>query len=731
MMRWWRLQRSGIDRPAVWLGISALFLMVLAPWTARGSDQPLPTFAEVKAAYLPSEARLLDRNGRILAERRVDFKVRRFPWVGLEEISPALQATVISSEDRNFYQHAGVDWAALLAAGLHYLGNDEGKHPRGASTLTMQLAGLLYPDLKPKGRGRSFSQKWDQAWLARELEQTWTKQEILEAYLNLAPYRGEIVGIHAASQILFGKATSALDRHESSLLAALLKGPLAKPSLVAKRACAILSFKPEEQPTTCDELQGLAEMALSLGYAISPENHAPHLAQKFLVEPGARLTTTLESGLQRYAIQSLQEHLSELAGQEVEDGALIVIDNTSGEVLAYVGSNLATSEAFNVDGVQALRQAGSTLKPFLYGLAIESRLLTAASVLDDSPVQLTTPSGLYIPQNYDRDFKGPVSVRTALASSLNVPAVRTLDMVGVERFVQGLRRFGLNSLNRDGRFYGFGLALGGAEVRLVELTNAYRALVNGGLWSSLRFTTDTPAEPSRRVLSEAAAYIVADILADSGARSTTFGFDNPLATRIWTAVKTGTSKDMRDNWCIGFSNRYTVGVWVGNFSGEPMRDVSGVSGAAPIWRDIIDYLHSNARNVERRRPKMVMEQTVLFQPEIEASRRECFIEGTEASEIRLTAYEEVNKGLFAKILYPDEGTIIAVDPDIPRKNQRVQFTARSGDGVSWLIDGKSGGRGNMVWWEPLAGPHQLALADSQGKEIDKVSFVVRGGPVIQ
>jgi len=713
-------------RARVWQRLTACWLLLLAPGLALGGERTLPTFAEVRANYVPSEAWLLDRHGEILVEKRVDLTVRRLPWVGLKEISPVLPALVISAEDRNFYRHTGVDWSALLGSAWSYLNHAEGKHPRGASTLTMQLAGFIDPALQPKGPSRTFAQKWDQARLARKLEKSWSKPEILEAYLNLAPFRGEIVGVQAAAKVLFGKAPGALNRSESLLLAALLKGPLAKPPLVAKRACAILTAWGEEPQASCQELLGLAATVLGHNYMSAP-SLALHLAQRLLAQPGARVATTLDIGLQRFATQALQDHLADLAGREVEDGAVIVLDNASGEVLAYIGSNLETSEAGNVDGVQALRQAGSTLKPFLYALAIEGRQLTAASVLDDSPVQLATPSGLYVPQDYDRDFKGPVTVRTALASSLNVPAVRTLGLVGGEHFVEGLRGFGLESVTKDGRFYGFGLALGGTEVRLAELANAYRTLANGGVWSPLRYTAETPTGPSRRMLAEPAAFIVADILSDRGARAVTFGFDNPLATRTWTAVKTGTSKDMRDNWCVGFSRRYTVGVWVGNFSGEPMRDVSGVSGAAPVWRDIMEYLDNNAQSLKPGVPKGVIEQPVHFIPEIEPTRREWFIKGTEAAEIRLAAYEEDNKGLFAKILYPAAGTIIAIDPDIPESHQKVRLVARSGAAVAWLIDGTAIGTGGSVWWRPVSGLHQLLLTDLQGKELDKVSFVVRGG----
>lgn len=687
----------------------------------------MPTFAEVKAAYLPSEGWLLDRNGEILAEKRLDPQVRRLAWVALAEISPALQATVVASEDRNFYRHGGVDWQAMLASAWRYLGQGEaGRHPRGASTLTMQLAGFLDPALQPRGGRRTLTQKWTQARRARELEQSWRKAEILEAYLNLAPFRGEIVGIGAAARGLFAKAPAALTRPESLLLAALLKGPLAKPSLVGKRACALLDGGEADRQTICRNLAGLAGSALALpGFRLPADNLAPHLAQRMLVQPGARVATTLEIGLQRLAIQALREQLSGLAGREVKDGALIVLDNATGEVLAYVGSNPETSEAGLVDGVQASRQAGSTLKPFLYGLAIEGRQLTAASVLDDSPLQLATPSGLYIPQNYERDFKGPVSVRTALASSLNVPAVRTLGVVGVERFAQGLRSFGLTTLRREGSFYGLGLALGGAEVRLAELANGYRALANGGVWSPLRYAPTDPTGPTRRVLSGPAAFIIGDILADRSARATTFGFANPLATRTWSAVKTGTSKDMRDNWCVGFSRRYTVGVWVGNFSGEPMRDVSGVSGAAPVWRDLISYLENSSANPVPRQPKGVVEQSVHFVPAIEASRDEWFIKGTEVAEIRLAAYQEDHNRLFPRILYPAAGTIIAIDPDIPAGHQRLPLQASGGAEVSWRIDGQLVGQGGTVWWWPVSGTHRVLLQDLQGRELDRLDFVVR------
>ena len=704
----------------------ASFLLVAS--TFLSADHPLPSFSQTKFAYRPSESWLLDRHGEIIAVKRIDTKARRLEWVVLADISPAAQALLLQSEDHRFYQHGGVDWLALLASGGSYVWHVfDGKRPRGASTLTMQLAGFLDHSLAPANAKRTLYQKWQQMLAAREIEKTWSKQEILETYFNLASFRGEMVGIHTATQALFGSEPSALNRSQSLLLMALLKGPTARYELVAQRACALLKATPHENDPDCAALRKLAQFSLDASNQHIPQDSiAPHLAQKLLGQPGVRVTTTLDANLQRYAMQSLRSHLLSLNGQNVKDAAAIVIDNHNGDVLAYVGSSGEMSDAAQVDGVTALRQAGSTLKPFLYGMALHGKQFTAASVLDDSPIQLNTPMGLYIPQNYDRDFKGAVSVRTALASSLNVPAVRTLGLVGVDNFVRTLRTYGLDSLTEDGDHYGFSLALGGVDVRLTELTNAYRALANNGVWRPLRFTPNAHIAQSRRVVSPQAAYIIASILSDKTARAMTFGLENPLATRIWTAVKTGTSKDMRDNWCIGFSSRYTVGVWVGNFNGEPMRDVSGISGAAPIWRNLMDYLHSTVSSTSPQKPHGVIAQEIHFAPPIESARTEWFLNGTESSEIRLSTTGDTSAQAHSRILYPTNGTIIAMDPDIPIKHQRVRFNARGAVAITWHVDGHSIGNGLDVWWTPTGGRHKLALTDPQGEELDSVNFEVRG-----
>jgi penicillin-binding protein 1C len=717
-------------------------MLAVAPTIALASP---PSFADVKTGYVSSEALLLDRHGAPLSELRVNAKVRQLEWVALADVSPAMTAALVAAEDKRFWEHDGVDWTGMAVAAWDSVWRIvDGRRPRGGSTLTMQLAGHLEPALRPKdGDVRTFAQKWDQAEAAFAIERAWTKREILEAYLNLSSYRGELRGLRAATQGLFAKAPDGLDAREAAVLVALLRQPAAKPALVAQRACAVANDV--SASADCDAIRATASMALAGAYRMPPRrNLAPHLAVKLLKTPGARVTTTLDAELQAYAVATLADHLAELAGRGVQDGAIVVLDNATGDVLAWVGSSGATSDAAQVDGVVAPRQAGSTLKPFLYALALDRKLVTAASLVDDSPLAIATERGVYAPQNYDRGFHGAVSVRTALASSLNVPAVRTLDLVGLDRFHDTLRELGFDTLTQPDDYYGASLALGGADVTLLALTNAYRALANGGVRSRTRTVAagtgapmrlpigPDPAE-SRRVLGAAASFVVADILADRGARATTFGLENALATRVWSAAKTGTSKDMRDNWCVGFTSRYTVGVWVGNFSGAPMHDVSGVTGAAPIWRDLVHRLHRDAPSQAPSPPADVERATVAFDPPVERERGEWFVRGTVIATIRATTRPAEEDGddavaSITRIRYPAPDTIVALDPDIPPASQRMAFVASAmPQGLRWTLNGAEiAARGARVLWAPVPGRHVLALEDANGVAVSTAAFEVRG-----
>ncbi len=711
----------------------------------------LPTFDEVCTDFRPSDTVILSTEGEVLQRLRTDATVRRGQWVPLADVSPALRTALVLSEDKRFFEHSGVDWRAASAAAWGNLWN---QRTRGASTITMQLAGLLDGDWRQGPGGRTVVQKLGQTVAAQVLDRRWRKDQILEAYLNLVPFRSELVGIDALSRTLFGKAAHGLDDREAAVAAALVRAPNARPALVAQRACGVLRDM-QQRPgvngarVDCDALDLFTTAALQRRAFDASEGVAPHFARYLLrqrFKDGAavpeRVTSTMRAPLQRFAMQSLQQHLRELRGRNVEDGAVLVLDNATGAVLAWVGSSGALSQASEVDGVLAARQPGSTLKPFLYAQAIAEQRLTAASLVDDSSAQIATSSGLYIPQNYDRQFKGWVSVRQALGSSLNVPAVRTLVMVSPDAFFAQLRRLGL-PLRESGGYYGYSLALGSSEVRLLELANAYRALANGGRVSPVAYAPGARAAFTQ-ALDAGAAFIVGDILADANARVPTFGSDSVLNTRFWSAVKTGTSKDMRDNWAMGWSQRYTVGVWVGNAGGSPMHDVSGSSGAAPIWADVMAWLHRAAPSHAPRPPAGVLRQPVRFDggaDRLESPREEWFVRGTqqavfaidiEASDAYIASAsgkKHMNFGTPARIIAPAPGSIIALDPDIPPAHQRLQLQAQGGTALRWRIDGRPVGQGAALAWLPWPGRHRVELLDAGGQVLDSLRIEVRGAGV--
>jgi penicillin-binding protein 1C len=694
------------------------FLLVLLTIDSHLSHATqLPTFPQVQQDWQSSYATLLDRNGQVLIQQRINKQEHRFDWTPLNEVSPALLDALLFVEDKDFYKHHGVDWGAVSRSAVNYL---TGQKARGASTLTMQLSALLNNNLSWQRGGRTLSRKWQQLQAAKQLEKTWTKNQILEAYLNLTMWRGDLQGISTASLALFGKWPRGLNRNESILLVSLLNAPNASSNKVAQRACVLIKAGYDAH---CDEVKSLATISLhnrKLPFDDAPDIQA--LASRLLKEPQQQLRISIDKPLQHYVYQSLRTQLASLMQQQANAGAVLVLNNQTGEVLAYVANSGLVDDSIWVDGVQALRQAGSTLKPFLYGLALDKNLLTAASVLDDQAINVSTELGLYVPQNYEKDFKGAVTVRRALASSLNIPAVLTLNKVGVEDFWRALNELGFK-LEQQSDYYGHALALGGADITLWQLANAYRALANGGQKTELSLALNTQHTEAKAVLSPQASFIVADILSDRNARSLSFGYENPLATPFWTAVKTGTSKDMRDNWCVGFSRHFTVAVWVGNMQGLPMRDVSGITGAAPIWHGVMSYLEAGReQQAAIISPQGVVQQFVNFEGFTQPAYNEWFIAGTEQTKVSYQA------DTVATIIYPVTGTRIALDPDMPLAVQKVFFKARIG-GESlhfWLNDDYIASAKTDYAWQPRRGRYHLRLKTASGQTRAEVNFEVRG-----
>jgi len=745
------------------------------------SDASLPDFETVRRSHRPSDVVVVDRHGEPLQSLRIDASARRLAWISLDDVSPALLKAVVLGEDRDFERHRGVDWRAVAAGAWASAWRQPS---RGASTLSMQLVALLDDSLARPSGGRGLALKIAQMRAALSLEARWSKAQILEAYVNLVPWRGETIGIDAMSQTLFRKHPGGLDARESAVAAALLRAPQAKAPVVARRACAILALQQREcrhlaldveaafrRPAAStlqvalaphwaryvwaqvrsqveargvdpDRREARSEAATWANVAQTHTRIDPPLASEDPETMRRRLLsapTSIDGELQRFALAALQRRLAELGGRRVEDGAVVVLDNASGEVLAWVGSSGERSQAREVDAVLARRQPGSTLKPFAYELAFERRLLTAASLLEDAPARIATGGGLYVPRNYDEGYRGWVSARTALASSLNIPAVRVGEMLGPDALFERLNRFGM-TLSESGGYHGQALVLGSADVSLLNLTNAYRALANGGRRSAWRsWAGDTSPVVFEPVAEAGAVAIVTDILSDNVARASTFGLDSVLATSGFAAVKTGTSKDLRDNWCVGFTDRYTVGVWVGNASGAPMHVVSGTSGAAPLWRDLVQHLHASGVSRRPPVPSGVERREIRYEPLVEPRRAEWFLTGTAQSVFTLARTSTVVSSRVAGgmssaqgrdraerpfgIVEPKDGSIIALDPDIPPHAQRLRFEGEPG---TWRLDGVTIGEGPRMHWLPSPGRHRLELLDRQGRVRAAVSFDVRG-----
>ncbi len=560
--------------------------------------------------------RIVDRHGILLREV-LSSADGRGQWITLEQISPHVLLSLIHTEDRNFLFHKGVDPAAIARAAYQNLSSN--RIVSGGSTISQQLVRQIY------SLPRSLLGKIAEMWLALRLEHTLNKADILEQYLNRVPFGNQTFGIAAASRLYFNKPPSHLTLAESALLAGLPQAPSAyDPFRHIERARARQQrvLRGMLNSGVIDSTKFNAATNEVLAIASRPKNflapHACDLALSLLASPSREVRLTIEAPLQNQIEKLLTGNLKQLERANVTNGAVLVIDNESGEILALVGSADYFDDAHDgqVNGALAMRQPGSALKPFTYGLAFE-RGFTAASILPDIPTHspLEAGAGDFTPTNYDGHFHGPVRLRTALACSYNVPAVRVMETLGADPLLQRLLRAGFTSLNKNAQHYGLGLTLGNGETSLLQLTRAYLALANDGVVKNMRLFTDNSLAPlslvpKHQLFSREIAFLLADILSDDAARIPAFGEGSVLDLPFPCAVKTGTTKDFRDNWTVGFTSDYTAGVWVGNFDGEAMRQVSGVSGAGPIFRDIMLTLHRNSLPLPTIKPEGLITQSI-------------------------------------------------------------------------------------------------------------------------
>lgn len=547
------------------------------------------------ALEAPSSTRVLDRAGLVLADVRHERFELAWPASG-GQLSPWLEPALLAAEDARFRSHPGVDPLALLRAAGQALWH--GRVVSGGSTITQQLARTLF------ARPRTLAGKWRELAYAIRLEAELDKDEILRAYLDRVAFGPTVRGVGAASQWYFDKPASALSLGEAAALAALVQAPSRldperHPERLAGRRDRVLARMAALGLAEPDAVERARRTPLGLhrGHVLPGAHHFVRAAVGGRLAGAAPagatpalLETTLDGRLQREVERLVLGASARFADFRASAASVLVLDTASAEVLAYVGApDLYASEALGQnDGVLALRQPGSTLKPFVYALGMMDLGLHPASVLPDLERRFLSPRGQFLPHNYDRRYHGPVRLAQALASSLNVPAVELAEQLGAERVLGTLKALGFSHLEQPAAFYGPGLALGVGEVQLAELAAAYAALGRGGLFQPLRYFRSQPRLAAQRVLSEDAARSVLAILSDPRERAATFGRDGPLELDRPVAVKTGTSKGNRDNWVIGTTAERTVAVWVGNFDGSPMLRSSGASGAGPLFHAVME-----------------------------------------------------------------------------------------------------------------------------------------------
>ena len=659
---------------------------------------------------------VVDRGGAPLT---ISYQNRwnRYDVLPLHQMPETLVRAFVLSEDGRFYDHHGVDWSARMAALRQ---NIRARHVvRGASTITEQVARMLNP------RPRTLWSKWLETLEASRLDAAFSKSTLLEFYLNQVPYAANRRGVLQAARYYFDRDLSSLTVKEMLALVVLVRAPSSfdlhkNPgkidAAVGRLAARMLQAGWLDQ-AVWDEL---ADVPLSLAWPESPPNVGAFVryarqqaAQNHVF--GATIKTTLDRYWQQQVQQILDQRVKDLADKNVHNAAAVVVDHQSGEILvwAVAGADDPLTPSGRVDAVTTPRQPGSALKPFLYGLALESGW-SPATKIDDAPLATAVGRGLHHFKNYSNGYYGQVTLREALGNSLNIPALHTIGYVGAARYLDFLHELGFASLNRSADTYDEGLALGNGEVTLLELVTGYTTLANRGLYRPLTAVQGgQDVVPPKQLLSAEASSLIGHILSDPGARRLEFGRNSVLNLPQQTAVKTGTSTDYNDAWVVGFNDRYVVGIWMGNLDRSAMDGVTGSTGPALALRSIFAELNHN-RDDSRPlflSPKLQLQEVCVDDqnPACPVTRNEYFMTPTAAVSASATQGEGAP---MPELVSPTNGLEMALDPRIPPERQQFRF-AVSGvhpqDRIEWVVDDALVGtstNGHYLW--PLSrGQHQL------------------------
>ncbi len=699
-------------------GAAALSVAALAVATytsVRPISLTLPAAAAVQ---------VLDRHGTPLtATYHESWNVSA--QVDLHQVPAFMQQAFLQSEDKKFYQHGGVDWRARGSAlwqNIRY-----GETVRGASTITEQVVRMVHP------RRRHIWSKYIEGFEAASLERQYSKADILEFYLNQIPYASHRRGIAQAAHYYFGRDLSTLTEREMLALTVLARAPSAYDLYRHPDKTEKAINRLAEKVSSGDQYQRILNQKIKpqLPQALIDARHFSRYVRT-LPEMNShdRVITTLDAGVQAMVQGILDQRVKSLSGRKVRNGAALVIDHTTGEVLAWVvaGAGQDDVDGHDIDAVTVPRQPGSSLKPFLYARALDKGW-NAATFLDDSPLSEAVGTGLHRFRNYSRGYYGPVSVREALGNSLNIPALLTIRHVGVADYMTILQQLGFYSLDRAADVYDEGLALGNGEVTLLELAQAYAVLAHNGAKRPLRFTMNS-AMPVYEIpiYTDETASVIGNILSDPWARRLEFGSGGSLNLPVQTAVKTGTSTDYRDAWVAGYNDRYVVAIWMGNLDRTAMDGVTGSIGPAMTLRGIFAKLNEGRDTKRLHLSPHLVRRDVCIRPGADCAKRSEWLRADDVVADQAAAKRPL------EMVRPTDGLQLAYDPRVPADHQKFRFEIDGlddGDAIAWFLNGALLGQSSAptFLWPVQRGKHKLQAriikTDGSTFNMAAVGFIVK------
>lgn len=696
--------------------------------------------------------RIYDRNGILLYET-LHPDQGKTTEIGFDQLPEYLIQATIATEDQDFYSNSGVDLGGITRAIFSNI--RAGEVVSGASTITQQLVRNVIGTNKK----RTVLQKITESLLALRVAKVFTKDQILQMYFNKIYYGNLNYGVAAASHGYFGKEVSGLDLAESAFLAGLPQAPnrynpfehhedaLKRKNYVLSLMQKIGFISPDEAKEAQAETLKFEQNLITI--------RAPHFVSyviddlenrfgKSFISGGLEVTTSLDYSMQQKVQSIARQKIAELVGRNVTNASVIVLDPKTGDILAMLGSLDYFNESIDgqVNIALRARQPGSSMKPVTYASAFEKRWY-GGTMVKDEPVRFFTADGTpYLPKNYDYRYHGLVSVRTALSNSYNIPAVKAIHSTTVDAVLQKARDMGLSTLSESADYYGLALTLGDAEVRLLDLTNAYMIFDNGGIKKSpqdilqiknskgnVLYTEER--QSGQRVLGEDISFMITDILSDNAARVVEFGLYNILEIDRPAAVKTGTTRNFRDNWTIGYTPDFVVGVWVGNSDNSEMHNISGVYGAGPIWHDVMMEIHRGKEKKEFFPPASVEKKDGEWIPRnhpVVVTFADDDVAGTEAS---LSNTDALKKASLI-IKKPFDLDIFQLDPNVDTDVQQIRFEVEkesSVGAVQWIVNKKQIGSGDSIFWQLTKGEFDiLAQASDKSGEImksDPIHIVVQ------